>query len=80
MEPADFMKTFKNLYEQICSFKNLYNAFCKARREKLSCYYCAKFSYSVETELLPLRDDLLSGVYKHGPYHCFDIYDPKFRQ
>lgn len=74
------MKTYKNLYEQICSFENLYNAFCKAKKGKLSRYYCAKFSYFRESEILCLRDELLSGAYKHGNYRCFDIYDPKFRR
>ena len=32
-----------------------------------------------EVELLALRDGLLSGTYLPGPYHFFEIYEPKRR-
>jgi len=74
------MKTFKNLYQEVCSFENLYRAFCLAKKGKLSRFYCAEFSYFRESELLRLQEELAGGAYRHGGYRVFEIFDPKFRQ
>lgn len=37
------------------------------------------FERRLEDHLIELRDDLVSGMYRHGPYEPFVIYDPKQR-
>ena len=74
------MRTYGNLYGAVCSFENLYRAFCQTRRGKLSRFYCAKFAYSRENEILRLQEELQSGGYKHGGYRFFEVFDPKLRQ
>ncbi|MBI4598656.1 group II intron reverse transcriptase domain-containing protein [Candidatus Uhrbacteria bacterium] len=39
-----------------------------------------EFGRNFEDHLFCLRDDLLSGNYRHGPYHPFTIFDPKQRE
>ncbi|MCG2725314.1 MAG: reverse transcriptase/maturase family protein [Elusimicrobia bacterium] len=74
------MRTYKNLYEQLCSFKNLYQAFRQAAKGKRLRSYCAEFSYNREQNIFAIRDELLSGVYRHGSYREFEVADPKRRQ
>ena len=38
------------------------------------------FEYFLEDNLFALRDELLSGSYRHSPYEPFTIFDPKKRQ
>lgn len=73
------MKTFKNLYPQICSFENLLLAVRKARRGKRYRTPTAKFHINLEKELPALQDALLNQTYLPGQYTEFYIYEPKKR-
>lgn len=74
------MKTYKRLYERVCTFENLYTAFLKAARGKSARLDCAGFSYGRERELLRLQEELLAGTYRHGTYREFTVRDPKVRE
>jgi hypothetical protein len=73
------LKTYRNLYPQICSFQNLLAAFWKARRHKSARPYVAAFEFNLERNLLQLEEELLGETYRPGPYHNFYIYEPKRR-
>ena len=74
------MKTYKNLYPQICAFENLYLAFKKARRGKRRRPDVAAFESNLDQELLLLQDALQAQRYKPGPYRHFIIYEGKPRR
>jgi len=74
------MRTYKNLYNLLCSFENLYKAFRQAAKGKSLRSYCAEFSYNREHNIFAIRDELLSGAYRHGAYREFEVADPKRRQ
>lgn len=74
------MKRYNNLFDLIVSFDNLLTAVkktvrCKKQKHKIQEYY---FDY--ENEIIQLRNELLSEVYKVSDYHFFKIYEPKERE
>jgi RNA-directed DNA polymerase len=73
------MKTYKNLYPQICSFENLYLAFKEARRGKRRRPDVAAFENNLDQELLRLQDALQAQRFKPGPYRHFTVYEGKPR-
>ncbi len=73
------MKTYKNLYPQICAFENLHLAYCKARLGKRGREPAASFEFDLEANLIQLQRELLEKTYRPGPYHSFYIHDPKRR-
>jgi RNA-directed DNA polymerase len=74
------MKTYKNLYPQICDFANLYHAFRAAARRKRGRPDVAAFEIDLEGNLFRLRRELLAHRYRPGPYHHFTILAPKRRK
>lgn len=74
------LKTYKGLYEKVAAFENLHEAFRRAAKGKKGRLDCAAFAYNRERELLALRQELLEGTYRHGPYREFEVEDPKRRQ
>jgi len=73
------MKTYKNLYPQICTFENLYLAFRAAARGKRGKPKVAAFEHNLEPNLFRLQEELLAQTYHPGPYTHFPIRDPKPR-
>ncbi|MDD3006940.1 MAG: reverse transcriptase/maturase family protein [Candidatus Pacebacteria bacterium] len=73
------MKTYKNLYEEICSFENLHLAYLKARKGKRYRNEILEFSYNLEENLLKLQTELRNQTYKHGSYREFIVCDSKKR-
>ncbi len=73
------MRRYGNLWGDLTSFENLLLAYRKARRGKRSQRVIERFEYDREHELIRLRQELLSGSYRPGPYQCFMIYDRKAR-
>ena len=71
------MKTFKNLYPQICSWDNVYRAWRKARKGKRGREPAATFEFNLEDNLVQLQRELETRTYTPGPYHSFYIHDPK---
>jgi len=74
------MKTFNNLYEKLCSTENLKLAFRKARKGKSKRNYVIEFEANLENELLKLKEELETFIYKPRPLKTFVIRDPKTRK
>jgi len=73
------MKSWTNLYPEICSLENLYKAARKARKRKSRKEDVERFELHRERFLHQLREELLSENWKPSPYHKFQIHDPKTR-
>lgn len=73
------MKRLKDLYPRVCDFSNLLLAAQKALRGKRRQHAPARFSLDIEKELCDLEDELRSKTYTPGPYHEFEVLDPKRR-
>jgi RNA-directed DNA polymerase len=67
------------MYSQVCAFDNLYAAYRAARKGKRSQPAVAAFEFNLESELIELRQQLLTHTYQPGLYHSFYIHDPKQR-
>lgn len=74
------MKTYRNLYPQICDFVNLYYAYRAAARGKRGRPDVAAFEFDLESNLFQLREDLLARTYQPGGYRHFTIRTPKRRR
>lgn len=74
------MKSYKNLFPQICDFENLYQAFRRARRGKRSQPNVIAFELNLEENLVVLRQQLQAGTYQPGRYTHFTLYDSKPRR
>jgi len=66
--------------ESIASLDNLWLAAEKARRGKRRRPAVESWELRRESELLRLREELLSGAWRPGPYHFFEIFEPKRRR
>lgn len=73
------MKTFKHLYEDICSFGNLLVAAQKAQRGKRFRGEVHAFNANLERNLLGLRNELLARTWQPGPYRSFYVQESKRR-
>ena len=73
------MKTYKNLYPQICTFENLFLAYLAAARGKRGRPDVAAFEQDLETNLFRLQEELVAQTYQPLPYTHFPIRDPKPR-
>lgn len=73
------MKTYKNLYSQICEFDNIHLAYLKARRAKRFKHEVLAFSKNLEENLINIQNHLIWKTYKPSPYKFFTIYEPKER-
>ena len=73
------MKTYSNLFQEICSFKNLHFSYLKARKRKQYRDYVLEFSRDLEENLSKLREELSNQTYRHGSYREFVVFDAKKR-
>ena len=74
------MKTYKKLYEKLCSYENLELAFEKAKRDKGFMSYIIKFGKDLENNLKILQFELVNKTYKPKKLKLFIIRDPKTRK
>lgn len=74
------MKSYKNLYQELCSYENLEKAWKKARKGKTLKNYVISFEKNLKENLLQLRYDLLFHSYQPKPLEVFIIRDPKTRK
>ena len=58
------MKTYNNIYKQLCSLENLRLAFENARKNKSNKNYVVAFELNLEQELDKLKQELESFTYK----------------
>lgn len=73
------MKTYKRLYEKLCSEENLRSAYEKAKKGKSRMDSVVEFTKNLDINLSILRDQLLLHTYKPRPLRRFMIRDPKTR-
>jgi retron-type reverse transcriptase len=74
------MKTFKNIYPNICAYENLYESWRKAARGKRKSAEVATFEYHLTDNLLQLEEELCAQTYRPGPYRHFYLTEPKLRR
>ena len=74
------MKSYNNLWLELCSYENLELAFKKARKGKTKMKDVIEFEKNWEQNLLDLKEELLLQTYKPFPLQPFLIYDPKTRK
>lgn len=74
------MKTFRNLFQRLCSFENLQLAFQKAKKRKAKKAYVQAFEKNLANELYALQWELLTGIYSPAPLKTFTVRDPKTRK
>lgn len=63
----------------MCSFESLLRAYTRARRANPKSHDTLAFGWQLEKNLFKLRDELMSGSYKHGAYREFVVADTKKR-
>ncbi|HOX40304.1 MAG TPA: reverse transcriptase/maturase family protein [Candidatus Brocadiia bacterium] len=73
------MKTYKRLFDRVCSFGNLHTAYRRARRGKRDKAEVIGFDFDQEKEIIRLESELSDGSYRPGEYRSFYIYEPKRR-
>lgn len=73
------MKTFGNLFPEIVSFGNLMAAARLAAKGRRMLPAPGKFLTRIETGVLRLREELLAGTWRPGPYKSWFIHEPKTR-
>ncbi len=74
------MKTYKNLYSELCSYENLELAFRKARKRKTQKEYVVEFEADLVNNLMQLKQELEAMTYQPAPQTTFTIRDPKTRR
>lgn len=74
------MKTYRNLYDKLCSYDNLLLAFNKAKKRKSKKPYVQTFEKNLKSELYKLQWELLTGIYRPAPLTTFIVRDPKTRK
>jgi RNA-directed DNA polymerase len=72
-------KTYNNLYSRILDFETLYAAYLRARKGKRYTPEALRFGANLEENLIQLQNELIWRTYQTGPYHLFEIYEPKKR-
>jgi len=73
------MKTYKRLYERVCSFENVYRAYLRARCGKRYRDDVLLFSADLEQNLHDIADGLRDKSWWPGPYRFKEIHEPKPR-
>lgn len=68
------------MYERLCSHENLLLAFNRARKGKNKKHYVIKFRKDLDGNLLRLREELISMIYKPRSLKTFILRDPKTRK
>ena len=74
------MKTYRNLYDKLCSYENLLLAFRKAKKGKTQKLYVIEFESKLEENLLKLQKELIEKIYQPEPIVTVIIRDPKTRK
>ena len=74
------MKTYNNLYSNLCSLDNLEKAFINAKKRKTTKSYVIEFEKNLNEELLKLKQELETLAYQPRPLKGFIIRDPKTRK
>ena len=74
------MKTYKKLYQNLCSYENLLSAYLKARKGKTKRQYVIEFERGLLNNIKRLRTELLLHFYQPEYLKTFILRDPKTRK
>jgi retron-type reverse transcriptase len=74
------MKTYNNLYPQICSWRNLVLAWKRARKGKTKRNYIIEFEENLRSNLKTIHQELNYQIYRPRPLKTFILRDPKTRK
>ncbi len=74
------MKTYRNIWQELCSYKNLLIAFERASKGKTQKSYVLEFQKNLQRNLLELRIELLFHSYRPRPLVTFILHEPKTRK
>ena len=69
----------KDLFSEIVSLGNLLLAWERFRKGKRKRADVMSFERNLEDNLFDIRDELVTGTYRHSQYEPFTIHDPKQR-
>lgn len=72
-------KKHRNLIDRIASPENLRDAYAKTAKGKRLTYGYLEFKEYAALNLARIREELLDGAYRVGPYREFTIFEPKPR-
>jgi retron-type reverse transcriptase len=73
------MKPIRSVYSKVVSTENLYSAARAAARGRRYRETSADFNFQREDEIRRLQAELVTRMYRHGPYREFTIMEPKAR-
>ena len=73
------MKTYKNIWEELCSVGNIEQAYFLARKRKTQKINIQKFDKHWQLNLICLRKELLAKTYTPRQLKTFILRDPKTR-
>jgi RNA-directed DNA polymerase len=73
------MKTFKKLFDNVCSPEALFSAWDEFKRDKGRKTDVLDFEKHLEQNIFQLYREIRGKTYRHRPYEGFYIYDPKRR-
>ena len=73
------MIPFNVPFEQVYEYPRLLAAFKRASQGKRGTFEVVRFSFSLEENLLKMKNDLANGCYVFGPYRSFRVSEPKDR-
>lgn len=73
------MKTYTDLYENVCTYENLLSAYVKCKRGKSDKQYAQDFAADLNWNLQALRDTLVARTWTPKGYTRFYVSDPKPR-
>lgn len=74
------MKTYNNLWEELCSPENIEHAWEKARKGKTCRPYVVQFEKDIKKNIRELRIELLLHSYRPQPLQTFILREPKTRK
>ncbi|MBI1908183.1 hypothetical protein HYS28_02070 [Candidatus Uhrbacteria bacterium] len=69
----------KDIFDEIVGVSNLFVAWQEFRRGKRDRMDVMEFERHLEDNVFSLHEELAGGIYRHGPYHRFHVFDPKHR-
>lgn len=74
------MKRINNIINQVADPENLRWAFWKAKKGKNYTQQVVEFRDNLDSNLINLREQILTGQVEVGDYRYFKVYDPKERE
>ena len=72
-------KIYTGKFEEIFSYQSLLKSWLEFRNGKKKKSDVADFSLNLSHNIFDLKEEVISGSYRHGNYEFFQISEPKLR-